>query len=210
MKQQVLMGLLSGLCCFSHVAMAEPTEAQGATLSNIHYAAIEVSPDAQASITAPSAPETWGMYGQFTGVSQSHPAFAAPYTGQNSLLPNSSSASTTDLTLFIGMHIWGGELWVNPEIDQGFGLSNTIGMAGYSSGEAYKVGANSPYLRLPRLFYRKVIDLGGEEQIIAPAANQLGRTQSADNVILTLGKFSVTDVFDTNTYAHDPRSDFMN
>jgi hypothetical protein len=117
MKQQVLMGLLSGLCCFSHVAMAEPTEAQGATLSNIHYAAIEVSPDAQASITAPSAPETWGMYGQFTGVSQSHPAFAAPYTGQNSLLPNSSSASTTDLTLFIGMHIWGGELWVNPEID---------------------------------------------------------------------------------------------
>ena len=124
--------------------------------------------------------------------------------------PKSSNASTTDLTLFVGMRVLGGELWLNPEVDQGFGLSNTLGMAGYPSGEAYKVGANSPYLRLPRLFYRKVIDLGGKEQTIAPAANQLGRTQSADNAILTIGKFSVTDVFDTNTYAHDPRSDFMN
>jgi high affinity Mn2+ porin len=28
--------------------------------------------------------------------------------------------------------------------------------------------------------------------------------------VITLGKFGVTDVFDTNRYAHDPRSDFMN
>ncbi len=27
---------------------------------------------------------------------------------------------------------------------------------------------------------------------------------------ITVGKFSVTDVFDTNKYAHDPRGDFMN
>ncbi len=28
--------------------------------------------------------------------------------------------------------------------------------------------------------------------------------------MFTIGKFSVTDIFDTNKYAHDPRSDFMN
>lgn len=28
--------------------------------------------------------------------------------------------------------------------------------------------------------------------------------------MLTVGKFSVGDIFDTNKYAHDPRSDFMN
>jgi len=28
--------------------------------------------------------------------------------------------------------------------------------------------------------------------------------------VLTLGKFAVTDVFDTNKYAHDPRTDWMN
>lgn len=151
------------------------------------------------------------MRGQFTNVTQWHPAFTSPYQGQNSLNPDSNSAATNDLTLFAGVRISAGsELWINPEIDQGFGLSNTLGVAGFPSGEAYKVGANAPYLRLPRLFYRQSVNLRGEQQTIASAANQLGRPRSADNIILTIGKFSVTDVFDTNTYAHDPRSDFLN
>ncbi len=151
------------------------------------------------------------MFGQYTNVTQWHPAFTSPYQGQNSLIPDSDSAATNDLTIFAGVRISeGGELWVNPEIDQGFGLSNTLGVAGFPSGEACKVGANAPYLRLPRLFYRQSVNLGGELQTIASAANQMGYTRSADNIILTIGKFSVTDVFDTNTYAHDPRSDFFN
>jgi high affinity Mn2+ porin len=60
------------------------------------------------------------------------------------------------------------------------------------------------------LFLRQVFGLGGEEQKIEPDANQLGGTRSADNITLTVGKFSVVDVFDTNTYAHDPRADFLN
>ncbi len=83
-------------------------------------------------------------------------------------------------------------------------------MAGFPSGEAYKVGSNSPYLRLPRLFYRHTINLGGDEQTIGQATNQMAHTQTSNNVVLTLGKFSVTDIFDTNAYAHDPRSDFFN
>lgn len=31
-----------------------------------------------------------------------------------------------------------------------------------------------------------------------------------DNVTVTLGKFSVANLFDTNTYAHDRRADFLN
>jgi high affinity Mn2+ porin len=34
--------------------------------------------------------------------------------------------------------------------------------------------------------------------------------QTANRLVLTIGKFAVTDVFDTNKYAHDPRGDFMN
>ena len=40
--------------------------------------------------------------------------------------------------------------------------------------------------------------------------NQLEKTITSNNLTLTLGKFSVVDIFDTNTYAHDPRSDFFN
>ena len=202
MLQQIQRCLLLGLCCgFFQVAIAESAELQDASSANNNHAALEISP---------AVPDTWGVYGQATGVSQYHPAFNSPYQGANSLTPGEDSQETMDVTLYAGVHILGGEFWVNPEYDQGFGLSNTLGMAGFSSGEAYKVGANDPYYRLPRAFYRNVFNLGGEEQNIAPAANQLGRTQTADNIILTIGKFSVTDIFDGNAYAHDPRADFFN
>ena len=211
MMRQITTLLLSGFYfCFHHVATAGGLAAQETASSSSNNAAIEVLPSAQVSTAAPIASDTWGMYGQFTYVSQYHPAFTAPYTGNNSLSPGAANAKTTDMTLFAGMRVGNGELWINPEVDQGFGLSNTQGIAGFPSGEAYKVGANSPYLRLPRVFYRQVFNLGGEEQSIPTAANQLARHQTADNVILTMGKFSVVDIFDTNAYAHDPRSDFFN
>ena len=50
----------------------------------------------------------------------------------------------------------------------GFGLSNTLGITGFTSGEAYKVGASVPYARLPRMFVRQTIDLGGETQKLSP------------------------------------------
>ena len=161
-------------------------------------------------IHAALADDSVGLYGQATFVYQSHSSFNSPYQGQNSLRTDNNNAETTDITLFSGIRAGSGELWINPEIDQGFGLSNTLGMAGFPSGEAYKVGANTPYLRLPRAFYRKVFNLGGEEQSIQASANQLARTQTADNLIVTIGKFSVVDIFDTNAYAHDPRTDFLN
>jgi hypothetical protein len=40
--------------------------------------------------------------------------------------------------------------------------------------------------------------------------NQLASSQNADRIVLTIGKFAVPDIFDTNRYAHDPRSDFFN
>ena len=63
---------------------------------------------------------------------------------------------------------------------------------------------------MQRLFFRQTFDLGGALQAIAPDLNQLGGAQTADRVVLTLGKFSSFDVFDTNKYAHDARNDFLN
>ena len=74
------------------------------------------------------------------------------------------------------------------EVDQGFGLSNTVGVAAFPSAEAYKVGKAEPYGRLQRLFFRQTFDLGGEEQKVEGAANQLGGSHTADNLVLTLGQ----------------------
>jgi high affinity Mn2+ porin len=170
-----------------------------------------VTPDAAPLQNDFVAPEAWNLHGQFTFVKQYHPSFRSPYQGTNSLLPGSNGEETADLTLFAGFRLWqGGEFYINPEIDQGFGLSNTLGVAGFSSGEAYKVGRSKPYLRLQRAFLRQRFDLGGDSQPINTGANELGEIQSANNVTVTVGKFSVVDIFDTNSYAHDPRGDFLN
>lgn len=154
--------------------------------------------------------ETFALHGQFTYVEQETAAFNDPYRGSNSLSPD-SGRETIDDTLYVGRKLWtGGEVWFNAEIDQGFGLDNTLGAAGFPSGEAYKVGKKEPYLRLSRAFIRQTVNLGGSAQRGDPAQNQLGATITADRLVLTIGKFGVADVFDTNQYAHDPRADFLN
>ena len=168
------------------------------------------APAAPAPADQPARPEDWAVHGQFTFVNQGDLAFRSPYSGPNSLAP-AQSRETTDATLYAGVRLWSGaELWIDPEIDQGFGLSNTLGVAGFPSGEAYKVGRAEPYFRLQRLFVRQTIDLGGESQTVDPDLNQLGGTQSANRLVITIGKLGVPDIFDNNTYAHDPRGDFLN
>ena len=163
------------------------------------------------AVTPALADETWSLHSQATLVSLFQPAFRSPFQGTNSLDAIANGRETFDLTIFAGARLWdGGEVYINPEIDQGFGLSNTVGVAGYPSGEAYKVGKEAPYFRLQRLFARQTFDLGGDAQAVDGAANQLAGTRSADNLVLTAGKFSVTDIFDTNSLAHDPKSDFLN
>ncbi len=159
----------------------------------------------------PAASEDWALHGQITNVTQRHPGFASSYQGANSLDAHGRTEETTDVTLYAGLRLSKNtELWINHEIDQGFGLSNTVGMAGFPSGEAYKIGKNIPYLRIPRAFLRQTWSLGQDQEQLAPALNQLGGVRSRDNLTVTVGKFSVTDIFDTNTYAHDPRIDFLN
>ncbi|HZE54424.1 MAG TPA: carbohydrate porin [Bradyrhizobium sp.] len=163
-------------------------------------------------IKGPSALETdrFAFHGQATFLGQYDPPFRSPFSGPNSLTPN-TVRETTDTTLYAGVRLWkGAEAWINPEIDQGFGLSGTLGVAGFTSGEAYKVGADFPYVRLHRAFVRQTIDLGGDVQKVDAGLNQFSGTQTSDRLVLTVGKVGVVDIFDTNKYAHDPRSDFMN
>ena len=156
------------------------------------------------------APEPFAVHGQLTYVEQESSAFNAPYRGPNSLSPD-EGRETFDVTLYVGARLWpGAEGWLNTDVDQGFGLDDTLGVAGFPSGEAYKVGKKEPYLRLPRLFVRQTWDHGEASEAVEAAQNQLGGTRSPDRLVATIGKFGVGDVFDTNQYAHDPRGDFLN
>jgi high affinity Mn2+ porin len=168
-----------------------------------------------------SPPQRWSIHAQATNTQQYHGSFPAAYSGPQSLANTPDTAKTFDLTLFLGARVWkGGEFYINPEIDQGFGLgfpappglpyNGTFGVAGFLSGEAYKVGRDSMYSRVQRAFVRQTFGFGGGSQTIDPDINQLGGSVDTKRLTLTFGKFAVTDVFDANAYAHDPKNDFLN
>ncbi len=165
----------------------------------------------QSKSEASLPPQWYSLHAQGTFNWQGHPGFhSAIPDGVQSMKSSAQSTETSDLTAYLGAHVGKLELYANPEIDQGLGLSNTYGAAGYVSGESGKVGVHKPYFHLARLFGRYVVDLGGEMQTIEDDINQVAGQQTANNLTFTFGKFSVVDVFDTNSYAHDARNDFLN
>jgi high affinity Mn2+ porin len=159
---------------------------------------------------APDA-DNWSIHGQTTVITQGYPSFRSPYDGPFSLPGKGQTRETWTATAFIGRRLWdGGELYFNPELDQGFGINTTLGLAGFPNGEAQKGGAPYPRFRPQRYFFRQTFGLGGEQEKVEDSANQLGGKRDIDRVTLTVGRFAVGDYFDANAYAHDPRIDFSN
>ena len=160
---------------------------------------------------AAPGPDYISLHGQSTFVYQGYPSFRSPFLGQNSLWPVGNARETFDLTLFAGVRLWqGAEFWFNPEIDQGHGLGDTHGVAGFPSGESYKLGFDYPYARAQRYFVRQTIDLGGETQKADADVNLFAQSYTANRLVLWVGKFAIVDVFDTNKYANNPKTDFFN
>lgn len=156
-------------------------------------------------------PNSWNVHGQFTYVEQGYPAFHSPYQGANSLSGASQIQNTTSATAFVGYRPWDGtEIYVNPEVMQGFGLNNTLGVAGFPNGEAQKSDFPMPRLNVARIFLRQTFGLGGEQETIEDGPNQLGGKQDISRITVTAGKFAVTDIFDANAFAGDPRTTFLN
>lgn len=193
---------LAAFVALAALAFAAPAHAQTAATPQ---------PQPQSAQQSQPAQEDWAVHAQSTSTWSLQPEFTSPYQGKQSLSPPANGRETVDATAYLGVRPWAGaELWLNPEILQGFGLSNGVGVAGYVSGESNKVGSQDPYFLIQRLFLRQTIDLGGEQQQIAADINQLAGAQTANRLVITAGKISVADIFDTNAYAHDARHDFLN
>ena len=72
---------------------------------------------------------------QTTYIYQYKPAFNAAYSGPNSLQTGEEKQNSITATLFAGVRLWhGAELYVNPEVAGGSGLSGAFGMAASTNG----------------------------------------------------------------------------
>ena len=89
--------------------------------------------------------EKWDIHAQATSIGQAHDSFYAPYSGKNSLDPHSEAKASLTATIFLGLKVRKGlELYVNPEIAGGEGLSGAVGMAGFPNGEITRVTRPTP------------------------------------------------------------------
>jgi high affinity Mn2+ porin len=155
--------------------------------------------------------ENWNWHAQNTDIVQYHPGFPASYSGPNSLSSANEVKETASLDLYAGARLWrGAEAHADGLMWQGFGLSKTLGVEGFPNGEAFRLGTDVPNVNLARLFIRQTIGLGGEQEPIEDGPLQLAGQQDVSRLTLTLGKLSAKDIFDNNTYANDPRTQFMN
>jgi high affinity Mn2+ porin len=167
--------------------------------------------DSPAAEPAEPADRVFAIHFQATSVTQAHPSFSALYSGQNSLSPESEHETTVTTTLFAGARLWkGAELYVNPELTGGSGLSKTFGVAGFPNGEAFRVGSPEPHVFLARAMLRQTFALGPETEAVEDDQNQLGGRRPVRRFSILAGKYSVTDFFDDNAWSHEPRTQFQN
>ena len=167
--------------------------------------------NARAQVPPPTDLENFQAHFQATLVTQAHPSFDAPYSGSNSLRSDAEHESTVTSTLFLGARLWkGGQFYVNPELSGGSGLSKGFGIAGFPNGEAFRVGNPEPHIFLARLYLRQTFALTSETEPVESDQNQLAGMRPTKRIVVTVGRFGLSDFFDDNAYGHDPRTGFMN
>jgi len=155
--------------------------------------------------------QNWSVHAAATYVGDWHPGFPSQYAGPQSLDSHSSTAETVDFDLFLGARLWeGAEFHLDGLFWQGFGFNHTLGIEAFPNAEAYKIGSYDGNVAPTRVFIRQTIGLGGEQEPVADDSLHLGGTQDVSRITLTVGQFSALDVFDQNSYAGDPATQFLN
>lgn len=171
----------------------------------------ETRPADDSAEPAPKA-QNYDARFQSTYVWQRHLSFAARYSGDNSLGPQREGRSyTLTGTAYLGARLWrGGEAYFDPEMISSQSLSDLHGLGGLTNGENQKGGGGKPTFYRARIFLRQTWGLGGGQEAVESAPNQLAGVVDKDRIVLTVGNLSVIDIFDNNAYSHDPRTQFLN
>ncbi|QKJ31859.1 carbohydrate porin [Mucilaginibacter mali] len=155
--------------------------------------------------------QRFNLHFQQTIITQNKPSFSAKYSGDNSLQTVGETQTSLTTSFYGGARLWkGAQVYFNPEMSGGAGLSKTLGVAGFPNGETFRVGGDAPKIYIARLFYTQNFEWGKDKDVVDDEANQLAGTLSKRHFSFTIGKFGMADYFDANGYSHDPRTQFMN
>jgi hypothetical protein len=155
-------------------------------------------------------PKGWNFHAQTTIIDDFQPGFGALYSGPNSLGTARDREGTITADLFLGAPLWqGAEFHADLLLWQGFGLSNSFGLEAFPNADAYKAGSETPRFMFSHFFVRQTIGLGGEQEDVPDGQFTLPGKRDVSRLTITAGKLNMAELFDQNTYNHDPHTQFM-
>src|SRR5262245_25903787 len=154
---------------------------------------------------------SWWLSGQINLIEQGHGSFTSPYTGPNSFRAEPERALSRVLTLYTGVrlgHGWEGVLDV--ESAGGRGLSDALGLAGFTNLDVVRnpTLGTAPYLA--RLMVRKIIALSSDDVPATPTPLSLAPALPARRLEIRGGKLGMVDFFDANSVGSDSHLQFTN
>jgi high affinity Mn2+ porin len=151
------------------------------------------------------------LSGQVNLISQAHGRFPSPYAADNSLRPAREQALSRLWTIYAGVTLPGRtELLVDIESAGGRGLSDALGLAGFTNLDVVRnpTLGSTPYVA--RAMVHVTIPLSGEIVTATPNALALATTLPARRLEIRAGKLGLADFFDTNTAGSDSHLQFTN
>jgi len=155
------------------------------------------------------------LSGQANFISQGHPPFFAKYSGKNSFQSNFQDATSRILTLYTGVRLNNStEVLVDVEDASGFGMSNSLGLAGYTNLDVVRIpGEGSPLSTAPylaRAMIHKVFALSRDKVENERSALSLFDELPRRRLEIRFGKFDMVDFFDQNSVGSDTHFQFIN
>ena len=149
--------------------------------------------------------------GQANVIFQANPPFPAEYSGSNSFRARYNKATGSVITLYTGMQLTRStEVLVDGESADGLGISSAVGIAGFTDLDAVRdpTLAATPYLA--RAMVHQVIAFGpGKSEAVRGPLSTFSRLPDR-RLEVRVGKFAITDFFDTNSVGSDSHLQFMN
>lgn len=174
---------------------------------------------AQAPKPIPGLPAQarYDVQGEVTIIGQELPPFPSRYSGPQSLPAKGETAATETATLYLGARLAPNvEAYVNPEIAWGNAPGSGNGLAGYLNGDliGQPVANGRPYLARAFVRWRIPVRQGKDQPVgreeVGRAPNVIAGPVPQHRMIVTAGKFAATDIFDFNSFAGNPRTQFLN
>ena len=153
----------------------------------------------------------WWVSGQDNIIFQAHPSFDAKYSGPNSLSNHAEDATSNIATLYTGFALTRTtEVFMHFEAAAGGGLSDALGLGGFTDLDVVRNPTLGPAPYLARGMIRQIIPLSSESVEAERNPWYLATRVPVRRLEFRFGKMGLNDFLDINDVGTDSHSQFMN